>query len=274
MVLLRPSGQDLLVVLASGHLCIAENREVKMVGDDETRSGPSEGTPLQSIASSCHYWQLSAMRFSELLETVGDLPLFQGSLLLAGDRDPGDVRRQLSRWTAAGKILQLRRNLYALAPPWRRVQPHPFLVANELHHPSYVSLQSALAYHGMIPEAVPVTTSVTTARPIQIDTPFGRYTYRHVRPEAFFGYDHVSLPRRQEALLASPAKALLDLVYFTPAGGNLQHLRTLRLEAIEDLEEEDLHRHAGRWRKKKIRRAVESILRMKEEAVAERQAQR
>jgi predicted transcriptional regulator of viral defense system len=207
------------------------------------------------------------MRFSELLETVGELPIFQGSLLLAGDRDPGDVRRQLSRWTASGKILQLRRNLYALATPWRRAQPHPFLVANELHHPSYVSLQSALAYRGMIPEAVPVTTSVTTARPVQIDTPFGRYTYRHMRPEAFFGYDRVSLPRRQEALLADPAKALLDLVYFTPRGDTLEHLTSLRLEGIEDLEEEDLHRHARRWRKKKIQRAVETILRMKEETI-------
>ena len=204
------------------------------------------------------------MKFAELLKTVGDLPLFQGSLLLAGDRDPGDVRRQLSRWTASGKILQLRRNLYTLASPWRRVQPHPFLIANELHRPSYVSLQSALAYHGMIPEAVPVTTSVTTARPIQIDTPLGRHIYRHMRPEVFFGYGRVSLPHEQEALLADPTKALLDLVYFTPRGEMLEHLRSLRLEGIENLEEEDLHRHARRWKKGKIHRAVENILRMKE----------
>jgi len=204
------------------------------------------------------------MRFAELLETVGDLPLFQGSLLLAGDRDPGDVRRQLSRWTASGKILQLRRNLYALASPWRRVHPHPFLVANELHYPSYVSLQSALALHGMIPEAVPVTTSVTTARPVQIDTPFGRYTYRHVRSEAFFGYDRASLAPKQEALVADPAKALLDLVYLTPKGETIEHLKSLRLEWIEDLEEEDLQSRAAQWKKEKIHRAVENILRMKE----------
>lgn len=213
------------------------------------------------------------MNFAELLETVGDLPLFRGSLLLAGDRDPGDVRRQLSRWTASGKILQLRRNLYTLATPWRRVQPHPFLIASELHCPSYVSLHSVLAHHGMIPEAVPVTTSVTTARPIQIDTPFGRHTYRHVRPEVFFGYVRVSLPQNQEALLADPAKALLDLVYFTTRGETLEHLRSLRLEGIEDLEGEDLHRHARRWRKKKIHQAVENILRMKEEAVPGRRDQ-
>ncbi len=203
------------------------------------------------------------MRFAELLEIVGDLPLFQGSLLLAGDRDPGDVRRQLSRWTASGNILQLRRNLYTLAAPWRRVDPHPFLIANELHHPSYVSLQSALAYHGMIPEAVPVTTSVTTARPALIDTPFGRHTYRHVRSGLFFGYNRAILPQRQEALMADPEKALLDLVYFTPGGETLEHLRSLRLEEIEDLDGKELRRHAGRWNRKKIHRAVDNILRMK-----------
>lgn len=204
------------------------------------------------------------MRFHELLETVGDLPLFRGSLLLAGDRDPGDVRRQLSRWKASGKVLQLRRNLYLLGSPWRRVQPHPFLIANELHRPSYVSLQSALAYHGMIPEGVPVTTSVTTARPMTLDTPLGPHILRHIRPEVFFGYHRVPLPRDQEALVAGPEKALLDLVYLTPKGEEIEHLRSLRLEGIEDLDDEELSSHARRWGKEKIKRGVEHILHMKE----------
>lgn len=203
------------------------------------------------------------MQFVELLETVGGLPLFRGSLLLAGDRDPGDVRRQLSRWKASGKILQLRRNLYLLASPWRRVQPHPFLIGNELHHPSYVSLQSALAHHGLIPEAVPVTTSVTTARPMKSTTPLGRHTYRHIRPEAFFGYRRLRVAQDQEALVADPAKALLDLVYLTPRGEEIEHLRSLRLEGIEDLSEEELRSHARRWGKGKIHRAVENILLLK-----------
>lgn len=44
------------------------------------------------------------MKFSELLETAGDLPLFRTGLLLAGNRDPADVLRQLARWTASGKV--------------------------------------------------------------------------------------------------------------------------------------------------------------------------
>ena len=96
------------------------------------------------------------MQFGDLLATVRDLPVFRSSFLLAGNRDPADVRRQLARWTRAGRVVQLRRNVYLLGQPWRRIEPHPFVVANALQRPSYVSLQSALAYHGMIPEAAPV----------------------------------------------------------------------------------------------------------------------
>jgi predicted transcriptional regulator of viral defense system len=203
------------------------------------------------------------MKFRELVETVGELPVFRGSLLLAGDRDPVDVRRQLARWKAAGKVVQLRRNVYVLAAPWRRVEPHPFLIANELQQPSYVSLQSALAHHGLIPEAVPVTTSVTTGRPATIDTPLGRYIYQHVRPEAFFGYQRVPLARDQDALVADPAKALLDLVHLTPGGDAADHLHSLRLEGLEEVRPEDLRDHARRWNRPKIDRAVEGLLAMK-----------
>jgi predicted transcriptional regulator of viral defense system len=204
------------------------------------------------------------MKFEELLGLIGELPVFPSSLLLAGARDPADVRRQLARWKASGKIIQLRRNVYTLAEPWRRVRPHPFVIANALHAPSYVSLQSALAYHGMIPEAVPVTTSVTTRRPAEFRTPLGRYVFRHVRRQAFFGYGRVAVLDDQAALLADPAKALLDLVYLTPAGDAEEHLQSLRLSNLETIDEEVMRSHARRWGKKKVHRAADAILRIKQ----------
>ena len=104
---------------------------------------------------------------------MGDEPVFDAGLLLAGEVDPADVRRQLSRWTAAGRLYQVRRGLYALAPPFQKVRPHPFLVANRLVQGSYVSCQSALAHYGLIPEYVPVVTSVAAARPGRWETPLG-----------------------------------------------------------------------------------------------------
>lgn len=200
------------------------------------------------------------MRFSALLDTVGDLPLFRGSLLLAGDRDPADVRRQLSRWTAASKIVQLRRDVYVLADPWRRIDPHPFLVANELNRPSYVSLQSALAWHGLIPEAAPVTTSVTGGRPEVLDTPVGRFVYRHVQSAALFGFETAEVWRGQRARVADAAKALLDLVYLTPGGDTREHLASLRLEGLDATTVDALRAHAERWGKPKLDRAVRTFL--------------
>ena len=70
------------------------------------------------------------MKFEQLIEIAGEEPVFETGLLLAGDVDSADVQRQLSRWVQAGRLYQLRRGLYALAPPYQKVRPHPFLVAN------------------------------------------------------------------------------------------------------------------------------------------------
>jgi predicted transcriptional regulator of viral defense system len=216
------------------------------------------------VALTSHTRYVNAMKFAELLETVGDLPLFRSSLLLAGDRDVADVRRQLARWTQSGRVVQLRRNVYVLAAPWRRVEPHPFVIANQLHGPSYVSLQSALGHYGVIPEAVPVVTSVTAGRPMAFDTPLGRYSYRHLQARAFFGYGRVPMLRDQDALVAGRVKALLDLVYLTPGGEATDHLESLRLEELHTITAQDLRAHARRWGKGKISRAVENLLSLKQ----------
>ncbi len=199
------------------------------------------------------------MKFSELVDIVSELPVFRTSFLLAGDRDPADVRRQLARWKAAGKVIQLRRRVYVLATPWRKVEPHPFLLANELHRPSYVSLESALSHHGLIPEAVPVTTSLTAGRPAILDTPLGRFRYRHLRPGAFFGYRRVPVLRGQEARVAEAGKALLDLAYLAPGGDTREYLEGLRLEGLDGLRPEALRELARRWNRPKIDRVVAAL---------------
>jgi predicted transcriptional regulator of viral defense system len=196
------------------------------------------------------------MEFRHLVEVVGDEPLFETGLLLAGDVDPAEVRRQLSRWTAAGRLHQLRRGLYTLAPPYRKLKPHPFLVANRMVRGSYVSSQSALAHFGLIPEYVPVTTSVTSARSGRWDTPLGSYEYRHVRPELFFGFRWVDLGGDQHAFVAAPEKALLDLIYLTPGGEAPAYVRELRLQNLERLDLAALREFADRMGKPKLQRAA------------------
>ena len=196
------------------------------------------------------------MEFRQLLDIVGEEPLFETGLLLAGDVDPDNVRRQLSRWTAAAKLYQLRRGLYALAPPYQKVKPHPFLVANHLVRASYVSLHAALAHYGLIPEHVPVVTSVTTARPGRRETPLGRYEFRHVKPGLLYGYRLLALGHDQQAFVATPEKALLDLLYLQAAGDTPAYLRGLRLQNLDRLDLDELQRQADLAHSPKLRRAA------------------
>lgn len=199
------------------------------------------------------------MKFEELLAEVADEPVFETGLLLAGDRDPDDVRRQLSRWVEAGRLHQLRRGLYALASPFAKVRPHPFLVANRLHQGSYVSLQAALSHYGLIPEYVPVVTSVGSGRPQHFETAFGVFDFRHVQPELVSHYLWVEVDRRQRAFVAAPEKALLDLVYLEPGADRREYLRELRLQNVEILDADRLERIAHDLGKPKLRRAAQRL---------------
>ena len=202
------------------------------------------------------------MEFTQLLDIVGDEPVFESGLLLAGAVDSRDVRRQLSRWTKAGRLYQLRRGLYALAPPFQRVKPHPFVVANRMVRSSYVSLQSALGYYWLIPDIVPVTTIFTTGRPGQWQTPLGVYTFRHIKTGWFVGYQLVDLGGNQQAFVATPEKALLDLVHLQPGGDSAEYLQELRLQGTERFDLEELQHQVELASSPKLRRAAAFVIKL------------
>jgi len=196
------------------------------------------------------------MEFRQLVEVVGDEPVFETGLLLAGAVNALDVRKQLSRWVTAGRIYQLRRGVYALAPPYQKVKPHPFLIANRLVRGSYVSCQSALAHYTLIPEYVPVTTSVTSTRPARWDTPLGAFEFRHIRPGLLRGFRLLEVQSGQRAFVATPEKALLDLIHLQAGGDSLSFLRELRLQNLEVLDQGVLQRQAELADSPKLRRAA------------------
>jgi predicted transcriptional regulator of viral defense system len=199
------------------------------------------------------------MEFRRLVEIVEDEPVFETALLLSGRVDPKDIRRQLSRWTRTGQIYQLRRRLYALAPPFQKVKPHPFVIANRMVPGSYVSLQSALAQYGLIPEYVPVVTSVTTGRPGRWTTPLGAFEFRHIKLEWLKGYQLAQFSTGQQAFIATPEKALLDLIHLQAGGDSPKYLRELRLQNLDSLDLDELRRQAESAGSPKLRRAAKEV---------------
>ncbi len=210
------------------------------------------------------YAIISIMRWRQLQHIVQDQPLFETSLFLTGDVTRHQAQRQLSDWTKAQKVIQLRRGIYTLP----HQNPHPFIVANHLVPGSFVSLQMALAYYHLIPEHVAVVTSITTQRPGRYENKFGRFSYRHINTSLFYGIEYRLLVNDEYAFVATPEKALLDLIHFRPQGDSAAYIESLRLQNLEILDLERLHRFAERAGKPKLKRAasvIEAIARLEAE---------
>lgn len=208
------------------------------------------------------------MTFSELLEIVADEPVFETGFLRAGRAaDPG-LASQLSRWCRGGKLFQLRRGLYALAPPFRKVRPHPFLVANHLVPGSYVSGLSALAHAHAIPEFVPEVTSCGPGRRQVANTPLGRYSHRRIVRSLRFGYRLRELGRDQWAFVATPEKAFLDLVHLRPRGDDPAWIDELRLNGEVFSAERLTATAAATGRPKLVRAAAHLRSRMSDPSLA------
>jgi predicted transcriptional regulator of viral defense system len=199
------------------------------------------------------------MKRTDLLRAVGREPLFSTGMLLSPGVSLQKVRKQLSRWTADGTVVQIRRGLYALGEPYRTVEPHPYEVSNALVPGSYVSLETVLADHGLIPEAVFATTAVTTGRPGPRTTPFGTFVYQHLKADLFWGYRTQAVGGNRTAFVAAPEKALLDLSYLRGRSGEPAFTRELRLQRLDSVDLERLATMAQRFNSRKVERFAGNV---------------
>lgn len=197
------------------------------------------------------------MKFEELLISLGERPYFDLAMLvqLSGDTRQ-TLRTQLYRWVKAGKLLSLRRGMYAFAEPYRRQPINPAALSNYLYKPSYISAHWALGYYGLIPEKVTVLTGVTTRVPRQFANAFGVFRYFNVRPALFFGYRPVTM-NRQKVLVAEPEKALLDLWHLERGKWDEDRTKEMRYQNFEVVDEHRLVAYADRYDSLRLNRAVE-----------------
>jgi len=129
-------------------------------------------------------------------------------------RSPDSRYGLLKRALAAGELLRLRRGLYCLAPQFRRQTLSPYLVAQHLCGPSYVSLETALSHHHWIPEAVHTVASVTSRKSARFETPLGRFTYTRIPQKILYDYvDRLETADTDISFMAQPLKAQVDYVY-------------------------------------------------------------
>lgn len=198
------------------------------------------------------------MNWGNFLKRVGKLPVIDAELLLAGKPETASLKVQLCRWQKSGKLIQVRRGIYVLAEPYRKLDIFEPYLASLLKKPSYVSAEKALEYHGLIPEAVPVYTSVTTKRPEKIVSSLGIFDFRHIKKTFFWGYNSVTV-NKQTGFIASPEKALLDFFYLKGLKISPAYLEELRLENTEKLDLEKLVLYAKKFKKPGVLRVARML---------------
>lgn len=140
---------------------------------------------------------------------------------------PAFDSRRLIEWQEKGYIRKVINRWYIFANV--RVEDNLlYWAASRIYQPSYISLETALSYYGMIPEAVYTTTSVSTLKTTSFDTHLGAFAYRHVKPVLFFGYQVVEW-QGFPIKMAKPEKVILDYLYLNPQLDRNEDWQGLRL---------------------------------------------
>jgi len=175
---------------------------------------------------------------------------------------PDFNRNNLVRWTSQGLIIRLRQGYYTF-PEYLRMPDYPFYFANRIYLPSYVSLHTALASYGIIPEGVTQITSVTSLKTASFVNPSGTFVYRSVREDLMFGYIARPIGDGRTLLFATPEKAIIDLIYLYPFYNNSREMTELRFDDYfmsKELNRELLLEYSSRIKSKALDNRIKLLL--------------
>lgn len=142
---------------------------------------------------------------------------------------PGFDKNNLGRWVKNGYLIKLKNGFYIFSE-WQDTPNVHLYIANRMYRPSCISLHTALAFHGLIPEAVITITSVCALKTASFENALGNFSYKKMKNNLFFGYVRLPFSQDKTVLMASAEKALLDLLYLYPFYNTENELRDLRLD--------------------------------------------
>jgi len=169
----------------------------------------------------------------EELKQFGIIPVDIGVLetLFTSYKYP---QKKITSLKQKGDLIRLKRGLYVISPKISGKLLSAGLIANHLYGPSYVSMETALGHYGLIPERVHTVASMTLKLTKMYENSMGRFEYIHCPA------DYYSIGIRQVVeegyayLIASPEKALCDLIAYTPKL-RLRFVKSLQIYLEEDM---------------------------------------
>ena len=202
------------------------------------------------------------MNFWQLRNQFYDLMCFNINQVYAWQ--PDFEKNNLTRWTKQNLLVKLRNSWYSF-PEYLKTPNFQYFVSNKIYSPSYVSLHSALAFYGIISEAIVQTTAVSSLKKANFENIFGSFSYQQILPELMFGNEQKTFLNKHSLIFATPEKAILDLLYLYPFYNNEQEIRELRFDEEfmqEDLNIERLNEFTERFQSKTVRNRVDLLLKI------------
>ena len=196
------------------------------------------------------------MKYEDFRKMMMNRPFFTSKDISGIGPLKNTMKLQLSRWSQQGKIIKLKKGVYTLNDMDRNTDLSPYLLCEELYSPSYVSLESALSYYQLIPEAVNSFTCITTNKTKTFKNKYGVFFYRSLKKDLFFGFKKNRSPDNNHYFLAVPEKAVLDFVYYN-IPSSVQNIRSVlndnyRFQNLDILDMKVLNEYADKFKLKKV----------------------
>lgn len=199
------------------------------------------------------------MRFDAFLQQFSAVPLIDLPMILQiSGESRAKTLQQLHLWARKGLVLRLRRGIYMLAEVYRKTEPSPYFLANELLRPSYVSTFSAFQQYGLIPEMVVQYTSVTTRTTRTFQNAFGVFRYSALKTDFFWGYRTMTLDGTA-VKMAEPEKALLDFFHLTKGAWTEARLMEMRFQSLAQIDWKTLAQYVDRWGSPRLARITQQL---------------
>ena len=157
------------------------------------------------------------LKSKKQIYTLSDLKKFLGV------KKDNSVYQAIKRLKENGILESLRNGVYKV----KDIPSNDFVIANSLYSPSYISLESALNYYGILIQTPYIISSVTTRRNKLIKSGNKEFTFFHLSNDYFFDYI-----KEKDFLIATPEKALIDTIFFQAIGQSKMDLSELILDQV------------------------------------------
>ncbi len=200
------------------------------------------------------YQQFAPQSIFSTQEVQKSFPYFDSRRLVEWQQK-GYIQRVVNRWYIFSQT-PINANLLG----W---------IANRIYQPAYLSLETALSFYNLIPEGVYAMTSVATRKTQTFNTPVGSFTYQHLKPQCFFGYQvlrslNTGEPTDRPVLMAYLEKALLDYCYLHPNLKSVEDFAAMRLNTTllrETLDHKRMRSYLPLFQNKQLVQRIDTLTR-------------